>query len=320
MMNISLFLKDTNPTCMKRIITLLGILLCAVVGANAQYNLVINEVDYDNFRPSADSAEFIELYNNGTTPIDLIDFAIVLVNGANGGATVYSTIALPAYSLNPGSYYVICNGFGGGFVPNCNQQQPQTTSVGFIQNGAPDAMAIIHLPDSGIVDALSYEGTVPGYVEGTGVPLANSDTVNLSDTLNARYFGICRYPDGADSNNDSLDFMRACITPGATNVNVSSGCLNLNSVPALSVNNHIVAFPNPAAANVSLIGLPATSSEWTVVIQDITGKEVSRRVLYAQNRSLQLDVSDFINGVYILSATNTEYPSFKGKMKLVVRH
>lgn len=306
---------------MKKIFTLIGLMLGLTLGASAQYNLVINELDYDNFRPSADSAEFIELYNNGTTAIDLSNFAIVLVNGANAGAAVYKTITLPAYPLNAGSYYVICGSFNGNtFVTNCNQQETLTSSTGFIQNGSPDAMAIIHLPDSSIVDALSYEGSVPGYVEGTGVPLANSDTVNLSDTLNSRYLGICRFPDGADSNNDSIDFIRACITPGAANVNVSTGCTNLNSVPTISVNNHVVAYPNPARDNVSLIGLPASFNDWNVVIQDITGKEIYNRSMAAQNRTLQIDVSDFQNGVYILNATNPEQSSFKGKTKLIVRH
>ncbi|MFM2135008.1 MAG: hypothetical protein RL021_408 [Bacteroidota bacterium] len=319
-MEFYLILKDTKKHCMKRIFTLLGLFLGLTLAASAQYNLVINELDYDNFRPSQDSAEFIELYNNGTAAFDLADFAIVLVNGANSGAAVYNTISLPTYSLGAGSHYVICGNFNGGFVPNCNQQINQTSSVGFIQNGSPDAIAIIHLPDSSIVDALSYEGTVPGYVEGTGVPLANSDTINMSDTVNAPYLGICRFPDGADSNNDSLDFIRACVTPGAANVNTATGCQNLNSVPSISVNNHLVAFPNPAREKVTLIGLPSSNAEWTISILDITGKEVYNRNSYPQNRTLQIDVSDMINGVYILNASSPEHPSFKGCIKLVVRH
>lgn len=316
-MDFSLILMGTKKHCMKRIFTLLGLFLGLTLAASAQYNLVINELDYDNFRPSADSAEFIELYNNGSSAFDLADFALVLVNGgATGGPAVYTTITLPSYQLSPGGFYVICG--NGGFVPNCNQQQ--STFINMIQNGPTDAVAIMHLPDSTIFEALSYEGTVAGYVEGTGVPTANSDTINLSDTVNAPYLGICRFPDGADSNNDSLDFIRACITPGAANVNVSTGCQNLNTVPSISVNNHLVAFPNPAREKVTLVGLPASTSEWTVSILDITGKEVYNRGAYPQNRTLQVDVADMINGVYILNASSPEHPSFKGRIKLVVRH
>jgi hypothetical protein len=305
---------------MRKTFTLLSLMLGLTLCTSAQYSLVINELDYDNFRPSSDSAEFIELYNNGTSAINLDEFAVRLVNGANGGAVVYTTISLPTYSLNPGGFFVICGNFNGGFVPNCNLQQVQTRSVGFIQNGSPDALAIIHLPDSSVVDALSYEGSVPGYVEGTGVPLANSDTINFSDTLSAPYFGICRYPDGADTDNDSVDFIRSCITPGTANINASTGCSAPNSVGTISINTRLAAFPNPAREFISLIGLPNTYSDWNIRILDITGKEVYNRAHREQNHSIRLDVSDLINGVYILDASNSEQPDYKGMIKLQVIH
>ena len=293
---------------MKKIYTLILLALGLTISASAQYNLVINELDYDNFLPSADSAEFIELYNSGSTATDLSNFVVVLVNGANAGAAVYNTIVMPSYQLNPNSFYVICG--NGGFVPNCNQVLNAFSNI--IQNGSPDALAILHLPDSAIVDALSYEGSVPGYTEGNGVPLANSDTVVNS------YLGLSRFPDGADSNNDSTDFVRACITPGSSNVNTSSACAA--GVANTIVNSRLVAFPNPVKSLVSLIGLPTTASEWNVSILDLTGKEVYNNNHRSQNHSIQLNLSDFENGIYILDATNAEQPSYKGKIKLIVRH
>ena len=52
--------------------------------------LVINEIDYD--QPSTDTAEFIEIRNNGSSPVDLAGWTLELVNG-NGGS-VYNTIDL----------------------------------------------------------------------------------------------------------------------------------------------------------------------------------------------------------------------------------
>ncbi|MFM8433320.1 MAG: lamin tail domain-containing protein, partial [Bacteroidota bacterium] len=153
---------------MRKTTTILTILLSLSICSSAQYSLVINELDYDQFNPSADSAEFIELYNNGTAPINLSDFIVVGINGAAGGAVLYRTFVLPTYQLNSGSRYVICG--NGGFVPLCNQVENVFSNM--IQNGSPDAIAILHVPDSTVVDALSYEGTVPGYSDGNGVPLA----------------------------------------------------------------------------------------------------------------------------------------------------
>jgi hypothetical protein len=278
--------------------TIIGLSLCA----SAQYSLVINELDYDQFNPSRDSAEFIELYNNGTGPINLADFVVVGVNGANAGAAIYRTITLPTYQLNAGSHYVICG--NGGFVPLCNQVE--NVFADMIQNGSPDAVAILHLPDSSVVDALSYEGTVPGYSDGNGVPTANSDTVFNS------FLGLSRYPDGNDSNDDSTDFVLSCITPGIANSNSNIGCSAPNSVGNLTVNNSLAAFPNPVREVVTLVGLPTTTTDWQIRIIDITGKEVYDRAHRSQNHAIRMDLSELINGVYILDATNVESPEFKG--------
>src|ERR671928_182837 len=51
--------------------------------------LVINEIDYD--QPGTDTAEFIELKNNGANGVNLDPYSLVLVNGNGGGAVPYQT-------------------------------------------------------------------------------------------------------------------------------------------------------------------------------------------------------------------------------------
>ncbi|HSR33511.1 MAG TPA: lamin tail domain-containing protein, partial [Anaerolineae bacterium] len=53
-------------------------------------NLVINEVDYD--QPGTDTAEYVELMNNGNATLNLDLYSLELVNGTGGGATIYNTI------------------------------------------------------------------------------------------------------------------------------------------------------------------------------------------------------------------------------------
>ena len=170
-------------------------------------NPVINEVDYDN--PGTDDREFIELYNPCDEPINLSGYSIVLVNGASGGAAIYNTINLPNFDLQPGGFFVICG--NAGTVPNCNLVVSPATNL--IQNGAPDAMALLF--GSIIVDALSYEGSVPGYTEGSGVGLEDTAAPGL---------GIGRFPDGFDTNQNNVDFTEQCITPGMPNSGIAQYC------------------------------------------------------------------------------------------------
>jgi predicted extracellular nuclease len=176
---------------------------------------VINEIDYD--QPGSDTAEFIEIKNRGTEAGDLSTLSLELING-NGGA-VYASVTLPAVDLNPGDYFVVC--IDAATVANCDLE-----AFSSIQNGSPDAVAIT---SSGIVlDAVSYEGdTAAPYTEGSGAGLADSG-------LSGQDFkSISRLPDGVDSNRNNLDLQSSCISPGAANTSISSGCTALGPVLAI---------------------------------------------------------------------------------------
>jgi predicted extracellular nuclease len=166
--------------------------------------LVINEIDYD--QPGTDIAEFIEIKNAGDVPVSLAGHFLELVNGSGGA--IYDTINLPAILLAPGDYFVVCA--NAATVPNCDLDDGPDTN--FIQNGAPDAVALRNA--DGIVDTVSYEGdTVAPYTEGSGFGLA--DTTDGS---------IARCPDGKDTDRNNIDLVFvADITPGAANSCVGVG-------------------------------------------------------------------------------------------------
>ena len=169
--------------------------------------LVINEVDYDN--AGADNAEWIELKNTGAATIELENWTVELVNGNGGGAAVYKTITLPAFSLAAGGYYVIGNNAS---TPNINLVV--TPASDLIQNGAPDAIGL-RSPDNSLVDAISYEGnTGSPYLEGVGSPVAQAD----DNTTAAKV--IARYLDGNDTDDNSTDWKMWCATPGTSNATV----------------------------------------------------------------------------------------------------
>ena len=180
--------------------------------------LVINEIDYD--QASTDTAEFVEIKNDGTDAVNLDTYSLVFVNGSGGGSSIYDTIDLPNISLAAGDYYVVCA--NAATVDNCDLDDGPDTN--FIQNGAPDAVAL--LQGTTIVDTVSYEGdTAAPYTEGTG---ADADNPNDEDT------GLSRFPDGTDTNDNSADFSQRCITPGASNSSATSSCVVV--VPDVAIN------------------------------------------------------------------------------------
>ncbi len=182
-------------------------------------SLVINEIDYD--QDGTDSAEFIEIKNVSGAPINLDPYSLVLVNGSGGGAAIYDTIDLPAVALAAGDYFVVCA--NAATVNNCDLDDGPDTN--FIQNGAPDAVALTLA--GAVVDAVSYEGnTGAPYTEGTGTGVVDDPAV-----ANA---GISRLPDGADTDNNAFDISLRCATPGTANSTATSDCPSI-APPSASV-------------------------------------------------------------------------------------
>jgi hypothetical protein len=167
--------------------------------------VVINEFDYD--QPGEDEAEFIELKNINSASVNLSDYEIVLVNGdkSSPSVSIYKVIALPNSNLLPGDYFVICGNPVN--VPDCDLDISPDSN--FIQNGAPDAIALAL--DGDIVDTVSYEGsTAAPYTEGSGE--------DLEDNGEEPDVGLSRFPDGVDTNQNNSNFSRRCLTPGQANV------------------------------------------------------------------------------------------------------
>lgn len=199
------------------------------ISLNTQSAVIINEIDYD--QPGTDNAEFIELYNNGTSAISLDGFSLELINGNNGSG--YRSIDLAGFSISANDYLVVCN--DGGLVGNCDYSFTSTNS--WFQNGAPDAVGLMQNGD--IVDSLSYEGLLAPYTE--------EDALTISDS-NSDIMSIARINNGIDTNNNHADFGSGCITPGSANIAGAGNCTSVGVSPV----------PVPAAAwlfGTGLIGL-----------------------------------------------------------------
>jgi hypothetical protein len=186
----------------------------AVVGATggpraaprSSTTLVINEIDYDTV--GTDVAEFVELFNVSGGGINLDDYSVVFINGTGGGATEYLTVDLPNVTLAGHDYYVLCGDAAN--VDNCDLDM--TGSMGVIQNGEPDAIAIFYNGGGSpvLVDTVSYGGNSGApYTEGTGTTAVDYNSVEGS---------LVRQPDGDDSDDNDADFsFSTSPTPGASN-------------------------------------------------------------------------------------------------------
>jgi hypothetical protein len=171
--------------------------------AQAAAQVVINEIEVDDI--GIDLAEFIELKNTGGAAVNLDSFSVQLING--GDSTAYFTVDLPNVALAAGDYFVICGSRL--TIPNCDLDGG--SDIEFLADG-PDAIAL--RDGVTLVDALAYGGAVAGYTEGTAAP--NDVTTN--------YTGLSRFPDGADTNNNSVDVSVRCQTPGVANSSADTGC------------------------------------------------------------------------------------------------
>jgi predicted extracellular nuclease len=198
----------------------LGLLtLTSSLAFSSNAAVIINEIDYD--QPGTDTAEFIELFNSGTSAVSLDNHVVNLINGSNSSS--YRTIDLSGFSIDGNGYFVMCG--DASLVTNCDYSF--TTANSWFQNGAPDAVGLYE--NSVLLDSLSYEGDLPPLTEGTILAISDNNTDITS---------ISRIPDGLDSNDNYSDFQLGCITPGSTNITGTGDC----SIPRVS------AVPVPAAA------------------------------------------------------------------------
>ncbi|HET8757747.1 MAG TPA: Ig-like domain-containing protein [Solirubrobacteraceae bacterium] len=198
--------------------TFAAFFVLAVPASAASTTLVVNEVDYDQV--GTDTTEFLEIRNNATTSVNLDPYAVRFVNGANN--QIYLNFDLPSVDLAPGGHYVVCGDVAA--VTNCNLDIGNASDL--IQNGAPDAVAIVQ--GDTVIDAVSYEGLVPGYSEGTTAP---------TDTAAGPPAGpesISRVPDGCDTDDNGVDFQRVPSTPGVANGGPACGGPPADAAPTVT--------------------------------------------------------------------------------------
>lgn len=181
--------------------------------------IVINELDYD--QPTADTGEFIELYNGTTEELTLDGLLVTLVNGSgSSGALFYKTFELTG-TIAPGGYFVIGTPSVIASLPSGTPSLSEPAlDAGWIQNGAPDGVALWNPTTNTVLDALAYEGGIMSarlVSGGTPVSLTEGMATTAEDS-GSMPGSLSRIPNGTDTNNAAMDWAFVSTpTPGAAN-------------------------------------------------------------------------------------------------------
>jgi len=190
-----------------------GIEVAASIGSPPPaLGLRLNELDYD--QPGFDTGEFVEVVNVGSERYRLRHVALVFVNGATSAE--YRRVELSG-RLGPSRRLVVATSslpVGGGA-----RVLPLPLARDNIQNGAPDAVALVDTDNDLVLDALSYEGSIDrATIEGLPgtFPLVQGQAVAETDG-NEVTGSLCRLPDRADSGDDDRDWSACAPTPGTDN-------------------------------------------------------------------------------------------------------
>lgn len=179
--------------------------------------LVINEVDYD--QTGTDLAEFLEIFNAGSTPISLVGKQLRFFNGSGSGSEYFvlnnAVLDLATAGAQLGAQQYLLLHTAAVPVPAGVLSIPFVpASGGSIQNGAPDAVGIWDTITQSWVDRLSYEGDTK--LDGVSMMEGTVDTTPLADTADG---SVARLPNGVDTDVNGVDFVvSSTSTPGAANV------------------------------------------------------------------------------------------------------
>lgn len=179
--------------------------------------VVINEALFDD--SGTDDREFVELFNSGSTPVDISGWVIT----GRDATTINANAVVPASTtLAPGAYYV----FGNTGTLNVTQ----VVAANFLEN---DNETVELYNGTTLVDAFSTEtnrGTgwavasgaaqaAPGAVIAQTGPgyFGNHSGVDIAGTPLRANVSLARFVDGIDTNNNGRDFGLRPATPGAAN-------------------------------------------------------------------------------------------------------
>ena len=236
--------------------------------------IVITEIMYNPPEGGTDSLEFVELYNNGSTPADLVGFEF----------TQGFIFTFPSVIINPGEFVLVA--VNATAFQNIFGVTAFEWTGGALSNGGED----IELRDNqgNVVDYVDYSDKLPWdtLADGYGPSLAlcnpgndNSDPANW--TASVKFAAV-------NTDGDSI-----FATPGAHCMTVGIDQINYNS-------DLIQIYPNPSQGSF-FVEMPE-KGEFEVTVYSMMGKMVCKNRF--NERKITLNMKDHNKGVYFINIYN----------------
>jgi len=179
-------------------ILLIAALTLPLQFAFGQAQIVINEVYGGGGNAGAPlNQDFVEIFNNGVTSIDISGWALQYGSAAGAFSTFATVPSLT--TLAPGDFYLVSAGPVGGVgsaLPTANLAGSSATNL----SATAGKVQLVNTSIA-IVDLVGY-GATANMFEGAPAP-APSNTTSINRTL------------GVDTNMNNLDFSTAAPTPMA---------------------------------------------------------------------------------------------------------
>lgn len=255
---------------MKQIYFSSALLLFFTISIKAQ--IVISEIFYNI--PGSEDAEFIELYNAGSTSVDLTGYSF--------SAGVTHTFS--SGTINANEYFVIATDSS---VLN-SLFGSNTADAQWTWGGLSNAGETISLIDNtgALVDTVTYDDTADWGSEADG----DGSSLELIDT--------------------TLDnSLASSWTPSEENTGIFRGADELKATPGAAYNSTLSTnifeldkklriFPNPTTDFIKVLGL--TSKE-SYTLYNILGTEIKKGVI---SNNEQIDIRELTNGLYFLKFDN----------------
>ena len=212
---------------------------------NTPADLVITEIMYNPPESGTDTSEFIEIYNNGTSAINLQGFT------CTGGVYTFPNVSLAA-----GAYYVITidsSGFFNTYGVNAD---------GVFTSGLSNAgeSIVIKNPVGTVIDSVFYDDIAPwpsgiatGQPDGGGASLILCD-VNTDNNIGSNWFAC------TTSANIVINGIPVLASPGVANT--CAPLCNASDVPTVTSNPTTVC--DGSTATLTITGNLNDASKWYI--------------------------------------------------------
>lgn len=238
--------------------------------------LVITEIMYNS--PESTDEEWFELYNNGTSTVDMEGFYMVDSDTAH----VHNPWVFPAGStIAPGEYFTAKMSSGGAF-PFTPDAELTNTGDPFNLGNTSDQVKI-YTKDGQLIDSVQYADKAPWptAADGGGASLTLCDP-NSDNSLASSW----------EASLDALAGTALFATPG-------SGCVIHTAIEPKN-QNRIAVYPNPTSDNLYISN--QTNEMLEITILSAIGKPV--RIVQSNQAVTSVDLSDLPKGIYLVKMLN----------------